>query len=500
MNKNFYKILFIFLIFVINLQANNQTQNANFQEQIANLKIEVSVLKTKLEFYDKRNSDNLNIHSIVSEEKVSNNLIILELTIVFFGILIIAIIIFFKMRFENFVKNETQNIVQNCLDTRKEEIIQPSKEEEYKGITKQSVDEKIEKRNKGNSTFEDWQSKALKEYSNGKKEKSIEYFNKAIVEKSSNETISNALFIMALISNELKDNEKVIKYYKMAIEKDNVDSMYNLASLYKNELKDNEKAIKYYKMAIEKEHVGAMNNLALLYHNELKDNDQAIKYYKMAIEKEHVEAMNNLALLYNTELKDNNQAIKYYKMAIEKEHVEAINNLALLYHNEVKDNENAIKYYKMAIKKDNADSMYNLALLYKNKLKDYENAIKYYKMAVEKGIVDAMNNLAYLYYEDNINKKESLNLIKKAVSIKKDFTKMHTLSMIEIWSEKYEESIKTIEKIINDYDYKKFKDDMKATILFFIAKEQYSLINNLFEKYPQLKDDFNDIYFTLQNK
>jgi len=67
MHKNFYKILFIFLLFITNLQASKQYENINFQEQINNLKIEIAVLKSKQEFYDKQNDDKSQITSIENQ-------------------------------------------------------------------------------------------------------------------------------------------------------------------------------------------------------------------------------------------------------------------------------------------------------------------------------------------------------------------------------------------------------------------------------------------------
>ena len=181
--------------------------------------------------------------------------------------------------------------------------------------------------------------------------------------------------VLFYYANLTKNKDEAIKYYKMAIEKGNVDAMNNYAILIENENKD--EASKYYKMAIEKQYVRSMYNYAILIQNENKD--EAIKYYKMAIEKGDIGSMNNYAILIENENKD--EAIKYYKMAIEKGSGYAMYNYACIIQNENKDE--AIKYYLMAIDKGNTNAMNNYASLIENKNKD--EAIKYYFMAIEYG-------------------------------------------------------------------------------------------------------------------
>jgi TPR repeat protein len=60
--------------------------------------------------------------------------------------------------------------------------------------------------------------------------------------------------------------------------------MNNLAVSYEIQ-KKYEKAKKYYLMAIEKGNSNSMNSLAIYYHEIEKNYDEAKKYYLMAIEK-----------------------------------------------------------------------------------------------------------------------------------------------------------------------------------------------------------------------
>ena len=212
------------------------------------------------------------------------------------------------------MEEQTKKIKEHNIDEKTTETFRKELKDINDKLNKIDIDE---------FTFDDWYSKGTNEYYNGDKNKAIKYFEKSIRLETNDTNLSKAFFFMGYIyKDELKDNENAIKYYKMAIEKEHVGAMYNLALLYEEELKDNENVIKYYKMAIEKEDARAMNNLALLYQQELKENENAIKYYKMSIEKEHVDAMYNLALLYEQELKDNENAEKYYKMYEEYKNAE----------------------------------------------------------------------------------------------------------------------------------------------------------------------------------
>jgi TPR repeat protein len=159
-------------------------------------------------------------------------------------------------------------------------------------------------------------------------------------------------------------------------------------------------AIKYYKIAIDKGNINAMNSLGVCYYD-IKDYENAVKYYLMAIDKGNINAINNLGLYYDA-IKDYDNAIKYYKMAIDKGDSNAMNNLALYYDEIANDYNKAIKYYLIAIDKGNITSIYNLALYYDKIAKDYNNAIKYYLMSVNKGDNIGINNLELLFI-NNLN-------------------------------------------------------------------------------------------------
>jgi TPR repeat protein len=90
----------------------------------------------------------------------------------------------------------------------------------------------------------------------------------------------------------------------MAIEKGNIEAMYNLGYYYKEIEKNYGEMKKYYMMAIEKGYDSAMNNLGYYYENIEKNYEEMKKYYIMAIEKGNINAMNNLGSYYKKFIKN----------------------------------------------------------------------------------------------------------------------------------------------------------------------------------------------------
>jgi len=128
----------------------------------------------------------------------------------------------------------------------------------------------------------------------------------------------------------------------------NCDIELNLAGIIARRKKKYDLMMKYYLMAIEKENELAMSNLGIYYHDE-KKYDLMMKYYLMAVEKRNGNAMNNLGIYYYEENKYD-LMIKYYLMAIEKGNGNAMINLGYYYYRENKY-DLMMKYYLMAIEK-----------------------------------------------------------------------------------------------------------------------------------------------------
>ena len=116
--------------------------------------------------------------------------------------------------------------------------------------------------------------------------------------------------------------KKAIEYFKLGIEKENVDGYLNLANLYENELgveKNEEKLKELYLEASELESDEAMMKLGILYEKE-EDFENAKEYYEKAAAFENPDALYRLGIFYK-ESKGVEQNLKksfaYFKEAKE---------------------------------------------------------------------------------------------------------------------------------------------------------------------------------------
>ncbi|OQP57166.1 hypothetical protein A3860_11420 [Niastella vici] len=161
-----------------------------------------------------------------------------------------------------------------------------------------------------------------------------------LTDELENENDGVKFYLKGVVFNREGNNKKAKSYYLQAIEKGNVNALYNIAVLYKDEGR-NKEAENYYLQAIEKGDINALNNLASLYDEEGRKKE-AENYYLLAIEKGHIKALNNLALLYDNEGRKK-EALNYYLQAIDKGNIKTINNLALFYYENNQHKKEALK-------------------------------------------------------------------------------------------------------------------------------------------------------------
>ena len=152
--------------------------------------------------------------------------------------------------------------------------------------------------------YEKLEKEIIKLYEEGKYEQALQ-----IVEEIENEEDGNKYSWKGFLFRQIQKQTKAEKYYLLAIEKGNINALYNLASLYQNQGKEKE-AEKYYLLAIEEGDINALNNLAVLYKNQGKEKE-AEKYYLLAIEKGDIIALHNLALFYFQLNKNKQKALEY---------------------------------------------------------------------------------------------------------------------------------------------------------------------------------------------
>jgi TPR repeat protein len=200
----------------------------------------------------------------------------------------------------------------------------------------------------------------------------------------------------------MTDEEKfelMKKYYLLAIEKDEVESMFALGDYYRTNKENgnyNFKLMKkYYKMAIEKNHTNAMSNLGLYYQCNKENGNYKYglmkKYYKMAIKKCNKIAITNLGNYYINVEKKTILGVKYLELGVKHNYSLAMNSLGTYYRN-TQNIELMIKYYTLSCYQNDTDGMFLFGHYYES-IKDYETMEKYYKMAISRGHVNAKKQM-----------------------------------------------------------------------------------------------------------
>ncbi|MGB6329009.1 MAG: tetratricopeptide repeat protein [Halarcobacter sp.] len=139
--------------------------------------------------------------------------------------------------------------------------------------------------------------------------------------------------------------------------------------IYSEELKDYDKAIQWYKYSNSMKPMPDNSNYMCYAYQMKKEYEEAIKWCENAIELGSDEALFRLGKV-NELSKNYDKAITYYKKLVEKTKDKmAINNIGASYF-QLKDYENAEKWYKKAIEEGNLESYQNIATFYHEGLND----------------------------------------------------------------------------------------------------------------------------------
>lgn len=251
--------------------------------------------------------------------------------------------------------------------------------------------------------------KANKAFENKDFEKSIELFEKAFKEQSLYEDLwtlgiaysavnrfedalqcfkifeenldedGNVFQMIGQLYLDLGRKDKGLEYLLKAIEKGNEKDNYFTVALLYNELGDEEKEFEAYKLGVlvEPYHYWMNVNLGSLYDKH-GDSEKFLEYSLKAYEIDNSQKVvcYNLGIAYANK-QDYEKAIKYYLEEIEKEDgiIDAYLNLGLLYHYKDDGREKAKYYYLKGIEKekDYSPLWYNLGCLYVLE-EDYKNA------------------------------------------------------------------------------------------------------------------------------
>ena len=145
---------------------------------------------------------------------------------------------------------------------------------------------------------------------------------------------------------------------------------------YSEELKDYEKAIEWYKYSDSMIPLGENSYFACYAYQQLKQYDEAIKWCQNSIDLKWDKAYLLLGNAYE-EKKDFDTAIKYIEIAFEKKNPDAAINLGYLYSTKLNNYTEAEKWYKEAIKNNDYEAYKNIATLYNKKLNNDIKASAY---------------------------------------------------------------------------------------------------------------------------
>lgn len=219
------------------------------------------------------------------------------------------------------------------------------------------------------------------------------------LEKEKEDIYIKTLIECAIYKEKNKDNNGMIKYLLIAVEKNNSEAMTLLGKHYEN-MKKYEEMMKYYKMAINNGNTYAMKLLGSYYQNS-RQYDLMKQYYNMAINIGDNDAMNLMGIYYKIIEKNYEEMTKYFNMAIELGNYACMYNMAT-YYQSIKNYEEMKKYFNMAISHGDIDAMFRMGKYYETTDINYEQMKKYYNMAIINNNDNAKIAMS-TYYNKSIN-------------------------------------------------------------------------------------------------
>lgn len=210
----------------------------------------------------------------------------------------------------------------------------------------------------------------------------------------------------------LNNNEKMIKYYELASNKNNLDAHKHLGEYYYEEYEDYETAIYYYKRAADQNDLDSYYILGKLY-KKLHQIDDAKYYYTLSADNGNNKAQYKLGFIYENMKKDIEEfkkAVYYYTLSADNGNVKAQTMLAVLYDDSLNNDEKAKHYYELAIKNGAKDLHNRLGNLLLRTNRDYFNAFNLYCQSKD---LEGNDNIADMINDYNDSKKFIAKKIEK---------------------------------------------------------------------------------------
>jgi len=219
------------------------------------------------------------------------------------------------------------------------------------------------------------------------------------------------------------------KIYKDLLEKLGVKKKYTIEdanTAFENN--DYANALRIYKLLVEKNDVEAIYNLGCIYNDgEVVEQDkaEAIRLWRLGAELGEPNSQYNLGYMYEhgeVVMQDYDEAVKWYRLAAASGKDNAQFNLGVIYDNAYGgyDNKNdAIYWYELAAKQGYVAAQYNLGHLYMERgaLQNFIKAYMWWDIAAAKGDANA------LMHRDIISDKKFLTVkqITEARKLAKEF-------------------------------------------------------------------------------
>jgi TPR repeat protein len=231
----------------------------------------------------------------------------------------------------------------------------------------------------------------------------------------------DSMYALGTLHTNTGNIEEAIKWYTIAITAGDVDSMMALGNFYKDTNK--EESIKFYTMAAERGNHEARQILKVLspkLKKRLPSEPQELE--QLAVDKKDVEAMVQLGLMYEKGEhveKNISKAFKFFSDAASSGNIKSMVQLGLMYEKGINfangielpfewfsrvvedqrtNGENhmskAIEFYEIALKTSNATAAYRLGRLFEVGVflpQNFDEAIKNYEIAKKQSGPDAIN-------------------------------------------------------------------------------------------------------------
>lgn len=313
-----------------------------------------------------------------------------------------------------------------------------------------------------------------------------------------------------------KDYVQMMKFWQMAIEKKNIDAIFNLSKFFEDEKqydnminalkiaidlgsekailslasyyqknKEFEKMIETYRQGIHNGYTNCMSELGN-YYMSLGDKENTIKYYTAAA-KTNPDAMYKLGKFYERN-KDYPKMMYYYNKAIQYNHTESMIRLGD-YYKKIKNYELMLHTYKMAAS-TNPDAMNRLGIYFQKK-KQYPEMMNYYESAIKLGCVNSMNNLA-IYYESVGEYGKMKMLLEKAIE-KKSCVAMYNMGL---YYEKMKDYEKMAEYFMMSYQNGRVFDHSEIKLMkkSILSGNKIKLMNELKRMVSEKKKKFKEIF------